>query len=174
MKVKDSNALLSMKCGRKETEKLALQIEAKKKKLSKLSLLLQKHQSVEVSIAYLLAKREVDRLERVSRIVRREAQRDAENEWVRKGSTEQSADIQKFQKVTKQYYSYFPTLSFFHRDVPLEYYSHVQALERCGVLEIGESLVETEKDSLYFVRKKEVSHLISAGLMKVMRKSTNK
>lgn len=174
MAEEEFNALLSIKGDEKEQAKLKVQIETRKKKLAKVSQLLPTQQSAELSIAYLLMKRELDRLERLGRIRRRERQKEAENEWVLTGNTPTGTNLQPFQEITRQYYSYFPTLSFTHRDVPLEYYSHVQAVTRCGVVEIGENLVETEKDALYFVRKKDVAHLITSGLMKVVAATNNR
>lgn len=171
MKEESINPLLQTRTSKKEVERIKTQIEIKKKRLRELAQELEQDQkSVELSIHYLLLKREIERLTRVVRILEREETREIENAWIKENKAEEPTEyLQKFKEITNKYYSHFPVLNFSYRDVPVEYYVHVLALEECGVIEMGDSLVETKKGSLYFVRKKEILHLLAGGLMKIVK-----
>ncbi|OAG31435.1 hypothetical protein NEDG_01962 [Nematocida displodere] len=173
MKEDPLNTALLNKLVPKEVQKMVSEIEHKKKKLSSVAAQLeQASPPIELSIYYLLLKRDIDRRERIVRIVEREKHKAEEAAWI-VGSPKTPKDSQyltEFKKLTQSYFSSFPTLSFQHRNVPVDYYVHVKTLEYCGLIEMGSSLVEAKEGSLYFVRKKDVEHLITAGKMKVLLK----
>lgn len=149
----------------------------KKKRLAELaSDLIDNQKSVELSMYYLLLKREIERLVRIVKIVEREENREAENAWICEARTDESPTeyIEEFKKITNKYYRSFPLLNFTHRDVPIEYYVHALALEECGVIEMGNTLVETKKGSLYFVRKREILHLLNRGAMEIVPTDSRK
>jgi len=163
-----NSLLLRTKINKNEMLKIASIVTQKKKRLGELAKNFEKDPSVELSLNYLLLGREVQRLERVKRIINREKHKEIENRWILDGKAESAEDIAGFRKITKKYYDVFPSLSFTSREVPIEYYSHVQAVEECGLMEIGSSLIESRKGSLYYVRKKDVLHLLASGMMKIV------
>lgn len=172
MKEEELNALLQTGTNKKELSRIKAQVEIKRKRLSELSDELRKDQkSVELAMCYLLLKRETERLIRVLTIVERENNRESENKWIHEGKTDENTleYIDRFKQITNKYYNNFPLLNFTHRDVPIEYYVHALAVEECGVIEMGDSLIETKKGSLYFVRKKEIVHLLNNGSMKIVK-----
>ncbi|KAH9385272.1 uncharacterized protein NEMAJ01_0168 [Nematocida major] len=171
MKEEGLNALLQTRASKKEVARIKMQVEIKKKRLAELGSALEKNQqSVELSVCYLLLKRETERLIRVSKILEREGNKEQENAWVVKGvHSRESEYMHKFKEITNRYYSRFSMLNFTHREVPVEYYIHALATEECGVIEMGDSLIETKKGSLYYVRKKEILHLLGSGAMKAVK-----
>ncbi|KAI5192510.1 hypothetical protein NEMIN01_2061 [Nematocida minor] len=171
MNEEELNGLLQTRTSQKELARIKTQIEIKKKRLSELAKELEKDQkTVELSMYYLLLKRETERLTRIVKILEREKKKEAEHVWIKEGKTKEASEyLHKFREITNRYYNNFPLLNFTHREVPIEYYVHALAMEECGVIEMGDSLVETTKGSLYFVRKKEIIHLLHNESMKIVK-----
>lgn len=172
MREEELNALLQTRINKKELSRIKAQIKIKKKRLNELANDLKNSQrSVELSMYYLLLKREIERLVRIVKIVEREENRELENRWIKEGQEDEDTSeyMKRFKEITNRYYNSFPLLNFTHRDVPIEYYVHALAVEECGVIEMGGSLIETKKGSLYFVRKKEILHLLNRGSMEIVK-----
>ncbi|KAI5160544.1 hypothetical protein NEAUS03_1192 [Nematocida ausubeli] len=180
MQEESLNALLQSRTNRKELARIKAQIAIKEKRLQELAAEIEKTpNSVELSIFYLLLKREIERLVRIVKIKELEKNRALEfqlyEEKEKTSSTkiqEESRNpyLQKFKEITSNYYTNFPFINFMHRNVPVEYYVHVLAKKDCGVIEMGGNLIETKKGSLYFMRKKEVEYLLSNGSMEIIKK----
>ncbi|KAI5180035.1 hypothetical protein NEOKW01_0364 [Nematocida sp. AWRm80] len=159
------NTLLLRSVSDKEYNRLLQEIDLKKKLLEQISVELQNNStSKELSIGYLLQKREIERIERIQRIIKRERIREIETNRIK------SEYLAKYQKIENKYKEYYCTLNFNNREVPVEHYVHVQVIEECGLIEMDNDLIETQKNSLYYLRKKDIQHLIYQGKMKVVHK----
>lgn len=167
--------LRSMAAGRKvpgrDLARLQAEIEAKKAHLEDLRREVEEGAALDASVAYLLTKRSLERSERVMRIHKREKFKQAEGAWHRgaHGMGKDEAEyFAGYSSMMDEYAGGFPSLDFKNRQVPIEYYVHVHALGFCGVLEIGDKFIEVKENSLYFVRKKDVLHLLESGRMRLV------
>lgn len=155
----------------KEMVKIRMLIDAKSAELEKIALELESPSSAtETSIAYLLLKREIDRLKRILHIVSKEKNAEIESRWISTGSVPKtnSAYLSKFMEITNRYFQYFPQVNFFHRDPPAEHFVHARALEDCGLVQMGTSFVDAKQGSLYYARKKDIEHLLAKKMMKIL------
>ena len=67
------------------------------------------------------------------------------------------------------YLAPYSDLNFFNNEPPLDFYVQVVTLEDCGLVLCGDDFIDLRKDRLYFLRKSDISHLISANLAKILQ-----
>ncbi|KAI5186849.1 hypothetical protein NEHOM01_1744 [Nematocida homosporus] len=173
MKEEPLNLLLSQPVSPKEITRLRTQIDTKNERLQEIaSALDQPSPPPELSIAYLLLKREIDRLKHLLHLVELQKTKTLENQWIFGQVPEtHSPHLQRFATITREYFELWPTLSFHNRDPPAEYYIHARAIEDCGIVQMGSTFVEAKKGSLYYARKKDIAHLLHTGLMQPVPQS---
>lgn len=170
MKQERESAFLLALTTDREIENMEKRLGRKRRRLEQVAAEIEdKEEKTENYLYYLLVKREVDRLERILRIKKRERAIAEETDYLQgRPLSKKTQHLEEFIRITNEYQACFPSLSLASRDVPMEYYVRVVALKYCGLVEMGNVVVETKPGALYFVRKKEVEHLLAAGMMKLL------
>lgn len=114
-----------------------------------------------IDIAYASLRRS----ERLLRALLRNNLQHKEHQYLNGTEVGDEGYIRKYKAIIDGYLSYY-ALDARNRSVPNDYYIYVEALDFCGVLRVGDKFIEVREGSLYYVRKKDVHHLISSGKMK--------
>lgn len=74
----------------------------------------------------------------------------------------------EYLNICEEYLSSSKHLDLMDRDPPLNFFVQIMTLEDCGMILNGDDFIELKKGRLYFLRKADVAHLISARLVKLL------
>ncbi|TBU00004.1 hypothetical protein CWI38_0504p0020 [Hamiltosporidium tvaerminnensis] len=83
-------------------------------------------------------------------------------------SDEENKHSFQSKQIFDEYFSEFGILDFIDEDPPLNNFVQILTLDNCGVVLDGNDFLEMKKNKLYFVKKKNIKHLIDQGLVKMI------
>lgn len=74
----------------------------------------------------------------------------------------------EFSAMADEYLSDYRHLNLNDRHPPLCLFVQILALEDCGTVMCGDEFIELKKERIYFLRKSDVSHLLTKNLVKII------
>ncbi|KAI5170500.1 GINS complex subunit 1 [Pancytospora epiphaga] len=72
-----------------------------------------------------------------------------------------------YNEIIDEYLDDYRHLDFRSREPPLDYYVQIVTLENCGLIMSGNSFIDLKKGRLYFLKMKDIAHLIDNKLVMI-------
>jgi GINS complex subunit 1 len=128
----------------------------------------------EISVNFALLKAYKDRLTRISkgyhysRFVRIQNSYFLKDNIKNKISLDEVEMLNDFSKISNEYLRAYTHLNLNDRQPPLNHYVTIITLADCGIVLIGDHFVTLKKDTIYFLKKTDIAHLLSARMVEVI------
>jgi len=72
-------------------------------------------------------------------------------------------------RILDEYLEPYLHLDLYDREPPLNLYVQVMVLEDCGMVMVGKDFVELKRGRLYYLNKKDISHLLNNEVIKIIK-----
>jgi len=83
-------------------------------------------------------------------------------------STDEQCFENAYGDVLDGYLEDYRHLDFRSRDPPLNFYVQIMTLENCGLIMSGSDFIDLKKGRLYFLKMRDIAHLIDKKLVKIV------
>lgn len=165
MLLNDMRSKIKKQYNKEFFEKLIQETELLKSEMQKIKDKAQTEEiTTETSLNYMLLKKHEERNERIRKTY-------LYHRYTNKYTdTQNEKDYQQeYEQLYKQYLSTMPFLSFDISEPPIEMFVTILTLRDCGVVMVGDDIIEMKGNMIYHVKKSCVKHLIDSNYAKIIQ-----